>query len=147
VQITAVAIDLPNLDDDIPQRFAGEVEYATREMRYFTDRGRDRVVDNDEIIVGIERKLVGIERPFGLSWRGGEGFRPAPRAEVVRRNVRREGIESCSSFPECVAFRLVGDLYQLIEWPRGDAFGRFVALDVEPLAFELDLAILFHGDV
>ena len=42
------------------------VKDPTRQPGDLADRRRDAVVHDDEIVVGIERQLVGIERPLGL---------------------------------------------------------------------------------
>ena len=48
------------------------VEDAAGEVRDLTDGRRDAVVDDQQIVVGIERQLVGIKRPFRLGRRQGE---------------------------------------------------------------------------
>ena len=46
VQIRAVMIDLPNLNDRIPNWRTGRIEDTTAEIGHFTHRCVDRVVDD-----------------------------------------------------------------------------------------------------
>ena len=41
VQVDAVAVDLPDFDDHIPQRIAVGIEHAAREVRDLADRRRE----------------------------------------------------------------------------------------------------------
>ena len=66
VQIGAVVIHLPDFDEHISQRFSVTVEYSTGEMSYFTDGGRDRVIDDNQVIIRVQRQVIGIEGAFGL---------------------------------------------------------------------------------
>ena len=55
------------------------VEDAAAEPGDLADRGRHAVVHDDEVVVGIERELIRVERPHGLLRRArqslGEGSR------------------------------------------------------------------------
>jgi hypothetical protein len=57
-------IDLPDFDHGILDRVASNVEDAAHNMRDLADGRRNRVIDNDEIVVRIQRQLLGIERSF-----------------------------------------------------------------------------------
>src|SRR5688572_18115374 len=67
MQVRSVVIALPDFDGRIANRLAPRVEDTAGEMRNLADGGRDPVVDDEQIIVRVERQLIGIERPFGLS--------------------------------------------------------------------------------
>ncbi len=47
-------------------RLATSVEDATAEMRDLADRRSDVIIDDDQVIVGVERQLVGIKAALGL---------------------------------------------------------------------------------
>ena len=69
VQVRAVVVGLPDLDQGVAQRIAVGVEYATDQVRHLANGRRDRVVDDQQVVVGVERQLVGIERTLGLQRR------------------------------------------------------------------------------
>jgi len=55
-------------------------------VRDLTDRGCNAIIYDDEVVVGIERQVVGIKRPFRLTRRerelfGEEAAKQAGRAE------------------------------------------------------------------
>ena len=66
VEIGAVVVRLPNLDQSVTHGVAVFVEDATGQPSDLTDRWRDTVVQDDQVVIGIERQLVGIKRPLGL---------------------------------------------------------------------------------
>ena len=74
MQVYTVSIDLPDFNERISDRPAGRVEQLARQVSNFPDGRREVVVNNDQIIVGIERQMVGIERALGLMRSEGEGF-------------------------------------------------------------------------
>ena len=57
-------IHLPDFDDGILDRVALGIEYVPSHVRDLTYGRGDRVIDNDEVVVRIQRQLLGIERPF-----------------------------------------------------------------------------------
>ena len=65
VQVHRVRVALPNFDRRIANRLPLGVENAPRQMRDLADRRSDRVVDDQQIVVFVERQLVGIKRPLG----------------------------------------------------------------------------------
>ncbi len=67
VQIGAIVVALPDLDDGVADRFAARIEDLAREMRNRPHGGGEGVVEDDQIVVGVEGKFVGIERTFRLS--------------------------------------------------------------------------------
>ena len=66
VDVRAVRIALPNLHRRTAHRFAARPEHASAQVSDVTDRGRDCIVHDDEIIVRVERQMVGIKWPLGL---------------------------------------------------------------------------------
>src|ERR1051326_7177180 len=67
VQVHALGIALPDLDERVLHGIAFFVQDQTGQVRDVTDRRSDALVDNEEIVVGVERQLVGVERSFRLS--------------------------------------------------------------------------------
>ena len=67
VQIDAVIVHLPDLDQGIANRVPFDIEDATAQVSDFAHGWRERVVDDDQVIVGVEGKVVRVERPFGLA--------------------------------------------------------------------------------
>src|SRR5436309_40261 len=67
VQINALAIHLPDFHQRITNWIPFGIEDASAQMSYFADGGSNGVVDNDQVVVRIERQTVGIERTFGLA--------------------------------------------------------------------------------
>lgn len=63
-------------------------------MSDFADSRRDRIVDDQQVVVGVERQFVGIERSFSLPRRLGQRFRIEPRR-----------CKSCSS-ERCLLYHL-----------------------------------------
>jgi hypothetical protein len=75
VDVGAVVIGLPDFDDGIPYRIAGAVEDAPAEPGDGTRGGCDGVVDDKQIVIAIERKSIGIVRPFSGRRREAECLR------------------------------------------------------------------------
>jgi hypothetical protein len=63
---------MPDLDDGIANRIAFEVEDAAAQVRDLADGRRDGAVDDEQVVVRVERHLVGVERPLGLGGCAGE---------------------------------------------------------------------------
>ena len=81
VEVDAVGVALPDLDDGVADRVALGVEDAAGQVRDLADGRRDGVVDDDQVVVGVERQLVGVERPLGLARASGS----APRRTRTAR--------------------------------------------------------------
>ena len=47
-------------------------------MRDFANCRSDSVIDDEEIVVRVERQMIGVERPFGLFWRTDEFLSKGP---------------------------------------------------------------------
>ena len=65
MKIDAVIVYLPDLDDGILDGRAARVQDAAGEVGNVAHGRRDRIIDDDQVIVGIERQLVRIEGPLG----------------------------------------------------------------------------------
>jgi len=74
MEVYSLVVYLPDLDDGIVERLPLGVHHHAAEVAYGTYRGSDLVVDDEEIIVGIQGKVVGIEGPFHVVGRTGEGL-------------------------------------------------------------------------
>ena len=78
-----MVIHLPDFDERVADRRSGGAEDAPAEVCNFSDGRCQSVIDNDKVIIGVEREIDGVERPFGLT-RGlrellGEGsWKPQP---------------------------------------------------------------------
>ena len=91
MQIHAVAVDLPDLDEGVANRRAGRGQNPPAQVRDDADRRRHAVPDDDQIVIGVERESIRIERPFSLPRRERELFSEQPRngEEVGSRKRRR----------------------------------------------------------
>jgi hypothetical protein len=85
VEIGAVIVGLPDLDQRISHRLAMLVEDASGQPGDLADGRRDAVVHDDQVVVGIERELVGIERTLGLLRRARQSLGESPRDREHRR--------------------------------------------------------------
>ena len=69
MDVRAAIIHLPNFDCDVANRAAVSVADFSGQVRNFTDRGRNRVVQDQQIVVGVQRQMIRLERPFALGRR------------------------------------------------------------------------------
>ena len=88
VDVGAVVIGLPNLDEGIAHRLAFFVEDATTQPRDGADRWGDPVIHDDEVVIRIERELVRIERTLRLLRRPRERFGESSGHSEQRRPER-----------------------------------------------------------
>ena len=58
------AVHLPDFDEGVSHGLPGHREHAAGQVRHLPDGRRDRVVDDQQVVVGVQRHLVGIERAF-----------------------------------------------------------------------------------
>ena len=72
MQVDPAVVALPDLDERVSDRFAPGVEDAAPEPRDGPDGGRDAVVDDEQVVVGVEGQLVRIERSLRLQGRAHE---------------------------------------------------------------------------
>ena len=97
VQVDALGVALPDLDQGVADRVALGVEDPAGQVGDLADGRGDAVVDDEQVVVGVERELVRVERPLGLGRGAGQllGEQPAggEQAETPRvpRNSRRFG--------------------------------------------------------
>tara|TARA_B100001105_G_C22339214_1_gene420463 strand:+ start:221 stop:856 length:636 start_codon:yes stop_codon:yes gene_type:complete len=75
MEVDPLVVYLPDLNDGIAERLAPGVHHHAAKVAHGTYRGSNLVVDDEEIIVGIEGKVVGIERPLHVPGRAGESLR------------------------------------------------------------------------
>ena len=90
MQVRPVVVALPDFDERVADRRALHVEDLAREVGDGADGGGDRVVDDDQVVVGVERQLVGVERPLGLIGRLRQRLGERP-ADGVRAHSQRAG--------------------------------------------------------
>lgn len=67
VEVSAIFIDLPDFDEGVADGLAVLVEDAAAEPGDLADSRRGGIVDDDEVVIGIEREFIGVERSFGLA--------------------------------------------------------------------------------
>ena len=78
VDIRTLVVDLPDFHPSVGNRVALQIGHFAMKVSDRSNRRRDPIVDSQEIIVGIEWKLVGVERSFGHRRGGGESFSKGP---------------------------------------------------------------------
>src|SRR6266511_5600129 len=69
MKVSPAVVALPNFDDCVPNRFACGTEDSSAHVGNLAHARSQRVVDDDQIVVGIERQMIWVERAFGLTWR------------------------------------------------------------------------------
>src|SRR5262249_13087482 len=74
VNVGSLAVDLPDFDERVAYGFAGFAQYASGQVRDFSDGRSDRVIDDEEIVVRVERHLIRIKRSFPGAGSLGESF-------------------------------------------------------------------------
>src|SRR5439155_18236008 len=62
VQINAVVVHLPDLDECVADGLSFGVQDTSFEVGDLTDGGVECVVDNDVVVVGVEREVIGVGR-------------------------------------------------------------------------------------
>ena len=70
MKISAVVVALPDFDHRIFYRTPAAVQDAPAEPGHFAHGGRDVVIENEKIVIGIEREFIRIKWTLGLF--GGE---------------------------------------------------------------------------
>ena len=85
VEINAVMIDLPDFHQRVADRLALRIGHPPAEVRHAAQGGGEAIVQDDEVIVGIQREIDGVKRPLGLLRGERESFReraghPEPRS-------------------------------------------------------------------
>src|SRR5262245_59327978 len=69
MKIRPVVVTLPNLYERPADRISLRVQHTAGQMSNLTHGRRDVVVDNDQIIIRVERQLVWVKRTLHLSRR------------------------------------------------------------------------------
>jgi hypothetical protein len=116
LEVGAVLVALPDLDDGIAQRLALGVEELAGEMRDLADGRRNCVVDDQQVVVGVERELRREEGPLVGGGVRVNSSAKAPRAAVmseaprasVPRNARRPDRMWFMFFPFSPTFGALG---------------------------------------
>ena len=108
LEVDAVTVALPEFDDRVANRVAMGVEDPAAQMRHVPHGGSDGIVDDEQVIVGIERQLGRVIWPFldarragqflgegtaGCEGRGAEGERAEKSAAAGKHHgvVHRNG--------------------------------------------------------
>ena len=66
VNVDTVFVDLPDLDNCVADRFFSEAENTASQVRHVANGWGDSVVNDQQVVVDVERQLIGIERTFCL---------------------------------------------------------------------------------
>src|SRR6478752_4468242 len=69
MQISPAIVALPNFYCRVPNRVPLTIENSSTQIRDLAHTGSQLVIDDQEIVVRIQRQLVRIKRPLGLGWR------------------------------------------------------------------------------
>ena len=69
VEHALFVIDLPDLDECVANGAATRIQDSARQMGDLTHGRRDRIIDDQQVVIGVEREFVGIKRAFGLGRR------------------------------------------------------------------------------
>jgi hypothetical protein len=85
VNVGPLAVHLPDLDDGVAHRIPLGIEDPPGQVRDLADGGRDGVVDDEQVVVGVQRELVRVERPLGLPRRADQLL----GEQAARREGRR----------------------------------------------------------
>src|SRR5262245_38408572 len=67
MEVGAVLVNLPNLNQRASYRLSARVQYPSAEVGDLAHGGSQGIVDHNQVIIGVERELVWIEGPLGLS--------------------------------------------------------------------------------
>ena len=87
VQVNPVGIALPNFHQRIAHRFSAGIEHPSAHIAHLTHRWGQGVVDDDQVIVGVQRQMVWIVGPLG----GGGGSRQGLSEGTNRSEASGDG--------------------------------------------------------
>ena len=65
MNVRTIGIDLPDFDQRVAHGVAARVEDFAAEMRHFSNGGRDRIADDEQVVICVARQVIGIEGAFG----------------------------------------------------------------------------------
>ena len=66
VQVGPVVIGLPDFNDSVSDRFSIRTQDPPTQVSHFTHGWGEVVVQDQQIVVGVERQMIGVEGPFRL---------------------------------------------------------------------------------
>src|SRR6185369_4665121 len=72
MEVNAIAVALPDFDEGVPDGIAAAIQDAAAQVSDFADGRGEAVIDDDEVIIGVERQFVRVKRAFGLGGRAQE---------------------------------------------------------------------------
>ena len=84
MQVGPAVVALPDFHERIAHRVALRIEDAPAHVSNLADCGSDRVIDDDEIVIRIERQMVRVKRPLRLRRRARELLGKSPRHRKKR---------------------------------------------------------------
>src|SRR5262249_25073603 len=100
LEVSPIAVALPDLDNRVADWITPGIKDPAAQVRHVTHCGRNRVVDNEQVVVSVEREFRRIERPLANAGRalklGGEG---TPRREGRNTAQRDRGQERAPAHP------------------------------------------------
>src|SRR5262249_31157106 len=94
VQIRAAVVTLPDLYRRILDRLAAGIQDLAAQVSDLAYGWRQRVIDDDQVVVRIQWQLVRIKRPLGLRRRPHQLFCKRPRGQPQRRSRSRRSKKS-----------------------------------------------------
>src|SRR5512133_2443634 len=102
-EVGAFAVYLPKLDHRISDGVTSPLDESSAQMRDFAYGRRDRIVNNQQVIIRVERKSARVERTFLnlrcarelLGKRARDREQKAPRRDVAEKTAARYSIMRC----------------------------------------------------
>ena len=74
VKINTIVIALPDLNQRVADRFPARVEHTPTEPGYFADGRCDSIIDDEQVVIRVEREFVRVKRTLGQAWGSREFF-------------------------------------------------------------------------
>ena len=84
MQVGAIGITLPDFHQRVAERITFRIEDSPAHVSYFANPGRGPLVDHQQVIIGVERQVIWIKRPFRLA----RSLRQFLREKTGRREKR-----------------------------------------------------------
>src|ERR1051325_6484702 len=102
VQIRPVVVALPDFHDGIANWITFGIENSSAHVGHLADSRRERIVNHEQVVVRVERQVIGIERPFCLSRREqqvrkkpGGGEQRGAECSLAKKLTAARNMESC----------------------------------------------------